>query len=171
MKKIEFKQNDLKRGVPFAIIYLVAVFLGCYFYFGGMIGMADAVNNFGSAKGIGLLVGLVVLAPFLIILNFLMPKILIELDSEKIRIFKNKKEQNTIYYSEISKLQLNVSNINRLDFLDANNNVLFHVQPQNNSEVLNEIISEINKHIVMTKQVGTKSYFGKNIDTVVFIRK
>lgn len=171
MEKIEFKQNDLKRGVPFAIGYLVLVFGFCFFKFGGIIGMADAVDNLGSAKGAAFLIGLAILIPFFIILNVIMPKVSMELHSDKIIVTTNKKEQKVINYNDISKLQLHISNLNRLDVLDNQQNILYHLQPQNKPEILNKIISEISKHIEFTKQVGNKSYFGKNVEATIYYRK
>lgn len=171
MEKIEFKQNDIKRGVPFAIGYLILAFGFCFFKFGGIIGMADAVDNLGSSKGAAFLIGLAILIPFFIILNVIMPKVSIELHSDKIIITSNKKQQNVINYNDVSKLQLHISNLNRLDIVDKQQNILYHIQPQNNPEILNKIISEISKHIDFTKQVGNKSYFGKNIEAVIYYRK
>jgi len=170
MKTFEFKQNDLKRGIPFAIVYLVLVFVGCYFYFGGLLGMADAVNNFGSAKATGFLIGLAVLVPFFILLTVLMPKVKVELGSDKLAI-STKKSQKVIFYNEISALQLNISNLNKLDIVGEQNNVLAQIQPQSKPEILDQIISEISNHVMFTKQKGSKNYFGKSIETSLFIRK
>ncbi|WP_129021955.1 hypothetical protein [Edaphocola flava] len=171
LKKIEFKQNDLKRGIPLAVIYFVAVFTICYLIFGGIIGMADAVNNFGSAKGVGLLVGLGFLAPFFVLRHFVMPKNTIEFYPDKITIYKNKKEETVIYYSNIAAMQLNVSNMNQLDIMDGQQNILYHIQPQNKLQVLEETVSEISKYIDLQKQKGSKRYFGKSIETCTYIRR
>lgn len=172
MNTIEFKQNDLKRGIPFALFYLGIVFAFFYIKYGGMLGMADALDSLGSNKIRGVFIlGLIILIPFFLILNFMMPKVTIELYSDKIRIVKNYKEQIVIDYKEIAKLQLNVSNLNRLDFIDRENNVLYHIQPQQKTEILGQTITEISKNIVFTKQVGTKKYFGKNTETFIYTRK
>lgn len=172
MKKIEFKQNDLKRGVPFAILYLGAVFAFFYIKYGGMLGMSDALESLGSNKIRGIFIfGLVVLLPFFVILNLLMPKLAIELYPNNVRITKNKKKQIVIDYKEISKLQLNVSNLNRLDFIDRQNTIVYHIQPQQKTEILGQIVSEISKHIEFIKQTGNKNYFGKNIETFTYTRK
>ena len=168
-KRFEFKQNDLKRGVPFAIIYMVAVFIFCYIKFGGIFGMADAVDNIGSAKASGFLIGLAVLAPFFIILTMLMPKIAVEVFDDKLVFFNNKKENKTISFNDISKIQINVSNLNQMDFFDLNGSVFIKIQPQNKPEILKGIITEIGKQAKMTKQVGTKNYFGKNIETITYL--
>ena len=169
--QIEYKQNDLKRGIPLAIIYFITVFLICYFIFGGISGMADAVNNFGSARGIGLLVGLGFLAPFFVLSYMAMPKMKIELHPDKMVIFKNKLEPVIIPYNNISQLQFNVRNINRLDILDRNNNIVFYLQPQHKVEVLQQTISAIAQHKGFIKQTGQKRYFGRNIQTIIYISK
>lgn len=168
-KRFEFKQNDLKRGVPFAIIYMVAVFIFCYIKFGGIFGMADAVDNIGSAKASGFLIGLAVLAPFFIILTILMPKIAVEVFDDRLVFFNNKKENKTISFNDISKIQINVSNLNQMDFFDLHGSMFIKIQPQNKPEILKGIITEIGKQAKMTKQVGTKNYFGKNIETITYL--
>ena len=170
MKTFEFKQNDLKRGIPFAIVYLVLVFVGCYFYFGGLLGMADAANILGSDKATGFLIGLAVLAPFLILLTVLMPKVKVELGLDKITI-SDKNNQKVIFYNEIYALQLNVSNLNKLDFLGEQNNVLAHMQPQSKPEILTQIINEISNHVMFTKLKGRKKYFGNSIETTIYTKK
>jgi len=170
MKTFEFKQNDLKRGVPFAIIYLFAVLMGCYFYFGGFLGMADALDNLGSGKMVGFIIGLAVLGPFFIILTALMPKVKVELGSGEITISSNK-DQKLISYQEIYALRLNIAKLNRLDIMDRQNNVLAYIQPQNKPVVLAEIITELAHHVQFTKQTGSKKYFGTSIETALYIRK
>lgn len=168
-KRFEFKQNDLKRGVPFAIIYMIAVFIFCYIKFGGIFGMADAVDNIGSAKASGFFIGLAVLAPFFIILTMLMPKIAVEVFDDRLVFFNNKKENKTISFNDISKIQINVSNLNQMDFFDLHGSMFIKIQPQNKPEILKGIITEIGKQAKMTKQVGTKNYFGKNIETITYL--
>lgn len=168
-KRFEFKQNDLKRGVPFAIVYLLSVFIFCYIKFGGIFGMAEAVDNIGSAKASGFLIGLAVLAPFFIILTILMPKIAVEIFDDKLVFFDGKKENKTISFNDISKIQVNVSNLNQMDFIDYQGNVFIKIQPQNKPEILEGIINEIANHAKMTKQVGSKNYFGKNIETRTYL--
>lgn len=171
IKKIEFKQNDLKRGIPLALIYFITVFTICYLVFGGIIGMADAVNNFGSAKGIGLLVGLGFLAPFFVLLHFVMPRNTLAFHPDKIAVYKNRKEETVIYYNNIAAMQLNVNNLNRLDIMDSQQNILYYIQPQNKPQVLQATIAEISKYIDLEKQRGTKKYFGKNVDTIIYSRR
>lgn len=169
MKTFDFKQNDLKRGIPFAIIYLLVVFAGCYLYFGGFLGMANALDSVGSGRGIGLIIGVVVLGPFIILLTVLMPKVKLELGANALTISSNK-NQKQIAYDEIYALQLNMNKLNRLDIIGKQNNVLVHIQPQSQPQILSQIIAEINNHIAFTKQTGSKSYFGTSVETALYIR-
>ncbi|RZK55994.1 MAG: hypothetical protein EOO87_06550 [Pedobacter sp.] len=170
MKTFEFKQNDLKRGVPFAIAYFVVLIIACYLTFGGLFGMANALSNFGSAKLAAIVVSLAVLAPFIIILNLLMPKIKVELASNNLTI-SDKNNQKVVFYNEIFALQLNMSNLNRLDIMGQQNNLLGFILPQNNPEILAQVISEISNHVNFTKLKGSKKYFGKSIETSLYNRK
>ena len=169
MKTFEFKQNDLKRGVPFAIGYFVLLIVACYSIFGGLFGMANALDNFGSAKLAGIAVALAVLTPFIIILKLIMPKVTVELGSNNLTI-SDKNNQKVIFYNEIFALQLNMSNLNKLDIMDQQNNVLGFIHPQNNPEILAQVISEISNHIEFTKLKGSKKYFGNSIDTTLYSR-
>lgn len=168
-KRFEFKQNDLKRGVPFAIVYLVAVFIFCYVKFDGILGMANAVDNIGSAKAAGFLIGLAVLAPFFILLTMLMPKITVEIFEDKLIILNGKKGNKIMYFSDISKIQLHVSNLNQMDFIDKRGSVFIKIQPQNKPEILDGIIAEMQKQVKITRQTGSKNYFGKTIETKTYL--
>lgn len=170
MKTFEFKQNDLKRSVPIAIIYFVLVIVACYLKFGGLFGMANALDNFGSTKLAAIVVALAVLVPFIIILSVIMPKVKVELSSNNLTI-SDKNNQKVIFYNEIFALQLNMSSLNRLDILGRQNDILGFIQPQNNPEILAQVISEISNHVMFTKQKGSKKYFNRSIETTLYSRK
>jgi len=170
-KRFEFKQNDLKRGVPFAIIYLVSVFIFCYIKFDGILGVADAVNNIGSAKGAGLLIGLGVIGPFVILLAVIMPKISVELFDDKLLFLKGKRENKIMYFEDIAKIQINVDKLNQMDFFGKDGSVFIKIQPQHKPEILKEIIFEISKHVAFSKQTSNRNYFGQNIETSIYTRK
>ena len=171
MKKFEFKQNDLKRGIPFAIIYLLSVFIFCYIKFDGILGMADAVNNFGSAKGVGLLIGLGVIGPFIILLAVIMPKVSVEISDDKLLFHKGKKDNKIMYLEDIAKIQINVDKLNQMEIFGRDGAVFIAIQPQHKPEILKEIISEISKHVAFSKQTSNRNYFGQNIETSVYTRK
>lgn len=170
MKKFEYKQNDLKRGIPFAIIYFAVLLTICYIKFDGFLGMANAVDNIGNSKVIGFLIGLLALAPFIIILNLIMPKVTIEFLEDRLIITKNK-DQQVINYWEIAALQLNITNLNRLDFINNERQIQYYIHPQNKTEILNQVISELSKHITFVTQQGSKQYFGKSIATTIYVKK
>lgn len=170
MKRFEFKQNNIKRGLPIAIIYLLVCFISFYLYFGGINNMADAVNSIGSAKGAGLIVGFLTIVPFILLLTLFMHKLTVELDDEKITISKKNKEIKIIPYKDIEKLQLNINSINRLEIIDNQNNVIFYFHPQQNGEILEAIILELNKHINFTKHIGEKKIIGGTIQTSVYLK-
>jgi len=52
MRKIIFKHNDLKRGIPFTIIYFIVALTAIYLYFGDFYKVTDAIDNLGSGKAI-----------------------------------------------------------------------------------------------------------------------
>lgn len=174
MKEYNFKHISDKsktKGLIIGLVYLIVVFLGCYFLFGGINGMADAVNNFGSAKGIGLLVGIAFLAPLIIMIQFIHPKITIEVNSES--IVKKDKNANTekISISSISKMQVNIQKINELRLFDKDEKLLLSLTPFQRADIISKIVDEILKHKAFNKDVKIEKQFGNNIEKTTYIAK
>lgn len=92
MNTFQFKSHNVKKGLIFGFGYLIVVFILCCLIFGGINGLADAVNNFGSAKGLGILVAVVVIGPLVILLQFINPKIEIQVDKNNLSIKQPRKE-------------------------------------------------------------------------------
>ncbi|WP_312322355.1 hypothetical protein [Soonwooa sp.] len=90
MKTYNFRQNPGAKAIIFAIVYFAVVFSISYFVFGSIDGRADKVNNLG-AKAAGLLVGILILGPFIILLTFVSPKLKVELGQDFLSIKTGKK--------------------------------------------------------------------------------
>jgi hypothetical protein len=174
MKTFTFEninKASIIKGLIIAAVYLGTVFGICYIIFGGITGMADKVNNFGSAKAAGLIIGVIVLLPFFIILQFIHPKITVEIDSEKIINKMKGKPDEIIQLSSIDKMELNVRKINKLDIYDDKGNLITYFNPAKHPTVLEQIISEIVSHKEYEKKSKTENYFGKSLERTTYKRK
>lgn len=170
MNKFELKQVNIKKSIPVALIYLLAVFGFCYVQFDGISGMADSINSMGNATGSGFVVGLVVLVPFFAILKMISTKVTVEVDSNNITITYGEKAPIRIEYENLKSIELNKSKVGKLDFKDKNNEILCSLEPKYKNEILGSIIEETSKHIDWNKQLGSKSMLGKTIETVIYTK-
>lgn len=170
MKTFHFKQNDKKRGAILAIAYLTIVFMIFYFLYGGLIGMADKVNSMGSAKGTGFIVGIIVLLPFVILLRLIQPKVAVDIDAQKMVVAQTGKEVVVVPLSTIDRMELNTTNINKLDIYDKQNNLLVHFQAANEGNIIKQIADELSSN-GFEKNKGSRKYFNTSIETLICKRK
>ncbi|MFW2136646.1 hypothetical protein ACK2M7_10270 [Chryseobacterium sp. TY4] len=167
MKTYNFRQNPGAKTITFAIVYFIVVFSICYFVFGGIDGMADKVNNLG-AKAAGLLVGILILGPFIILLTFVSPKLKVELGQDFLSIKTGKKQQN-ISFSEIGSMVINDKKLNTLKIFDRNGNLISSFSSQNDPDALLEIAANISK-FGFSKENTVLQFFGKEFDRITYIR-
>lgn len=170
MKTFQFKKNDKKRGAILAIAYLVIVFMICYFLFGGINGMADKVNSFGSAKAAGLIIGIIVLLPFFVLLRLIQPMVSVNIDTQKMTVAQKGKEVIVVPIGTIDKMELNVTNFNTLNIYDKLNNLLVHLQVPQQSNTLKQIADELSSS-GFEKNKGSRRYFNTEIETLICKRK
>lgn len=170
MQSITFKANDVKRGVPFAIIYLIALFLLLYCYFGGINNMATAAEGFGRPKALGFILAVVLLLPFFIILNRIMPTTTIQFHENEIQISHNKKPVLQIPYANIHSIQINHTNMNTVDILDAHQSILYAFRPQSKVQAIWDFKKALAQHIKLQESKGTKKIIGGSMDTFTYTR-
>ncbi len=168
MKTFQFKSHQVKKGLIFGLIYLVVVFILCYMIFGGINGMADAANNFGSAKGLGILVAVVIIGPLVVILQLINPKIEVQVDSANLSIRQPKKEDSIIPLKEIYIMEINHALVNQLQLFDQNRQLLATIHPQN---VIFSIASAIAQQGRFVKTKGNKKIFGNPVETISYSRQ
>ncbi len=167
MKTYNFRQNPGVKAMIFAIVYFAVVFSICYFTFGGIDGMADKVNNLG-AKAAGLLVGILILGPFIILLTFVSPKLKVELGQDFLSIKTGKKQQN-ISFSEIGSMIVNDKKLNTLKIFDRNRNLISSFSSQNDPDALLEIAANISK-FGFNKENTVLQFFGNKFDRITYTR-
>ncbi len=171
MKTFQFKSHQVKKGLIFGLIYLVVVFILCYMIFGGINGMADAANNFGSAKGLGILVAVVIIGPLVVILQLINPKIEVQVDSANLSIRQPKKEDSIIPLKEIYIMEINHALVNQLQLFDQNRQLLATIHPQNDTNVIFSIASAIAQQGRFVKTKGNKKIFGNPGETISYSRQ
>lgn len=168
MKRFQFKQYNVQKAVIVAVLYLLLVFSLAYFLLGGINGMSDKVNSMGSAKGAGFVVGIAVIAPLFVILRFLNPSVTVDIDDRKMTIRQKGKQDMMIHFNAIDRLELNVKNVNRLDIYDKQNNLLVHLQPNSQPQILQPIINDIVTATGFHAIRGSRKLMGNKIDTLLY---
>lgn len=171
MKTVHFKQHNTKMAIGVAVVYLIIVFSVAYFGFGGINGMAEKVNHIGSPKGVGLIVGIVVLAPLFILLQFLHPNLTVGMDAQKLMIQQKGKQDMIIHFNAIDRIELNTKTLNRLDIYDKQNNLLNYLHPSNKPEILQLIIREIVHATGFGTIKSSRKIMGRNIETLIYSKK
>ncbi|WP_313492306.1 hypothetical protein [Sphingobacterium multivorum] len=139
--------------------------------FGGINGMADAANNFGSAKGLGILVAVVIIGPLVVILQLINPKIEVQVDSANLSIRQPKKEDSIIPLKEIYIMEINHALVNQLQLFDQNRQLLATIHPQNDTNVIFSIASAIAQQGRFVKTKGNKKIFGNPVETISYSRQ
>lgn len=171
MKTFEFKQHDPKKNIPVAVVYILIVFLTGYFWLGGIDGMAATVNNSGSAKGIGLLVGVLIIGPFILLLQVMNRKVRVTIDGQMIRVTQKTKDEKIVPLHLIDSMTINIAGINKMAICDEQHTVLLTFHPSNAPSLLMQIAEAVNAHLRFTKEKGTKKFMGTAIDTLTYKRK
>lgn len=170
MNTFQFKSHNVKKGLIFGFGYLIVVFILFCLIFGGINGLADAVNNFGSAKGLGILVAVVVIGPLVILLQFINPKIEIQVDKDKLSIKQPKKGDKVILLNVIDKMEINHSLVNQLQLFSKNGQLLTTIHPQNDMNVIFAIAEAIAQHSRFIQKKGNKKIFGNSVETISYSR-
>ncbi|WP_343565822.1 hypothetical protein [Sphingobacterium sp.] len=171
MKIFQFKSHNVKKGLIFGFSYLIIVFIIFSLIYGGINGMADAVNNFGSAKLLGFLVAIIVIGPFVIILQLINPKIEVYIDSQHMLIKQKKKPDQDIPLDDIYNMKINHALVNQLQIFDQQGQLIITIHPQQDMQIIYGIAAEIAQHRSFTQEKGSRKIFGNPIETMSYTRK
>lgn len=171
MKTLQFKSHNVKKGLIFGFSYLIIVFTIFSLIYGGINRMADAVNDFGSAKGLGFLVAIIVIGPFVVILQIINPKIEVHIDSQHILIKQKRKPDQDILLEDIYSMKINHSLVNQLQLFDRQGQLIITIHPQQDMQIIYGIAAEIAQQRSFVQQKGSKKIFGNPIETMSYTRK
>lgn len=171
MKTFQFKSHHVKRGLILSFTYMLVVFAIFYLIYGGIDGMADAANNFGSAKGLGLLVAVLIIGPLVLLLQFISPKIEVQINKDDLLLKQPGKPDKNIPLADIHMIKINHALVNQLQLFDHNSQLIASIHPQNDGEIIYKIADEIAKCGLFAKQKGSKKLFGNKVETQLYTRK
>jgi len=170
MRTFQFKSHNIKKGLIFGFGYLIVVFLVLCIVFDGVNGLADTINNFGSAKGLGLLVAVVVIGPLVILLQYINPKVDILIDNDYLHIRQAKRNDQIIALAVIDRMEINQKLVNQLQLFDQNKQLLANIHPQSDTTVIFLIANAISQQEKLKQSKGNKKIFGNTIETVSYYR-
>ena len=171
MKTFLFKSHNIKKGLIFGFAYLIIVFIIFSIIYGGFNGIADAVNNFGSAKGLGFLVAAIVIGPLVVLLQVINPKIEVLIDHQQLVIKQQKKKDLNILLKNIYEMKINHSLVNQLQIYGQQAQLLAKIHPQHDTQVIYKIAAEIAQHEIFLQQKGQKKIFGNSVETISYTRE
>lgn len=171
MQTYQYQEQNSTKSIIFIVIYFTVWIIGASFYFGGLLQLADAVDNVGSAKLAGFLVGILVILPFFAMMRLVYTKVNVEIEQNTIRFIKKGKETTTILYSEIGKMIVNAERMNTLHLYDKNGGLLWTILPMVNAK---DLITEIPQIIAGSENfkidTTSKKFFGTAYNTISYQR-
>ncbi|RZK21475.1 MAG: hypothetical protein EOO86_00930 [Pedobacter sp.] len=170
MKNYTYLEVNAAKGIGFALAYVALIIIILSFAFGGFLGLADAVNNFGSSKGLGFLVGIVCIAPIFFLMKFIYPKINLTTNDKYLLVNRKNQPDLVINYDQINAIALNAQRLNTLTIYGQSNEVLFHIQPFNNHHLMAELVKDITAKNSYKKSVTQKRMLNTSYDMVVYQR-
>lgn len=170
MKTYQYLEVSPAKGIGFAFAYIALVVIILSFVFGGFLGLVNAVNNFGSSKGLGFLVGIVCILPIFFLMKFIYPKIKITASDDQLIINRKNKPDISIAYSSIDAMVLNAQRLNTLTIYGKSNEIIFYIKPFNNHQVMPELVKNITAKSHFKKSVTKKKMLNTTYDMVVYQR-
>ncbi|MCZ4243584.1 hypothetical protein [Pedobacter punctiformis] len=171
MKTYQYLEINPAKGILFALAYITIVVFAASLICGGFYKLADAVNNFGGTKIIGLFTGIVCLLPIFLLIKFLYPKIHISTHDNQLIISRKNHPDKLIGYNDITSIALNAERINTLTLYGTANEILFNIHPFNNPHILNQIAKDITSKSPFQKTTEQKNLFKESYDAIIYRRR
>jgi len=170
MKTYQYLEVNPGKGIAFALIYMVIVVLIASFVFGGFFELANAVDNFGSAKFVGFLTGIIVIAPVFLLIRLVYPKVHIVTDGSQLTISRKKQQDRIIPFTDIFIVALNAQRMNTLTLYGRSGEVLISILPFNNHPILKQIAEDIISGGTFQKTVESKKLFNTSYEAITYRR-
>lgn len=171
MKSYEYLEQNATKTTIFIILYLGVWIVGASLYFGGFGRLADAINNFGSAKGIGLLVGVLVIVPIFFIMRFVYAKVIVQIDQEKVVVRYKDNVRQTFDLSTIDSMVTNEKRPNTLHFYNQSKVLIFALVPiANQGEIIEEIPEYIATLIPFKRTSREQKFFTTTYRSYIYRR-
>lgn len=170
MKTYQYLEVNAAKGIGFALAYIALIVIILSFVFGGFLGLANAVNNFGSSKGLGFLVGVVCILPIFFLMKFIYPKINISAGEDQLIINRKNKPDILVAYSSIDGIVLNAQRLNTLTIYGKANEIIFYIKPFNNHQLMPELVKDITAKSHFKKSITKKKMLNTTYDMVIYQR-
>lgn len=170
MKTYNYLEVNPGKGIGFAFAYIALIVIILSFVFGGFLGLANAVNNFGSSKGLGFLVGIACIGPIFFLMRFIYPKINIDAKETSLIVRKKNQPDLQINYNEIYGLALNAQRLNTLTLYGKSNEILLHIQPFNNHQLMPELVKDVTANSNFKKSITKKKLLNTTYDMIFYQR-
>lgn len=171
MKTYKYQEQNATKSFVLIIVYFTVWIVGAIIYFGGIGGLADAVNNIGSAKMTGLLVALLVLTPFIFIMKLVYTKVEIRVGLQHLEIDKKGEVRKNIPFADIYTVKINETKLNTLHIYGKNGELLWKVLPViSANNLVEDIACSLAENISFQKNSETKKFLNTQYLAVTYKR-
>ncbi len=164
-KRIEFKQTDSRKLKMLALAYFVLLLAFVLYATFGTHAIVNFINSMDYTV-VGLLGGVVLIAPLLLMIPFTSYHVVVIFDDEKIRVQKKKGKEVVIRYSSIDIMYLNRKQLCELELFNFHSKPLYSFRSVNNGGAIEEIVAILTKEITFRK---TTTQLKRRIGTYPFI--
>ncbi len=149
-KRIEFKQTNSAKLTLVAVTYF-ALLLGFFLY--ATLGNSRIASFISSLDYtiVGLLGGVLLLAPLLLMLPFTSYRIAVIFDDEKLRVKAKNKKDVVVKYSGIDKMYLNRKRLCELELVSFHSKPLYTFRAVNNGAAIDKIVLILAEEITFRK--------------------
>jgi len=120
---------------------------------------------------LGFFVAIIVIGPFVVILQLINPKIEVHIDHQHVLIKQKKKPDQYIPLGDIYSMKINHALVNQLQLFDQQGQLIITIHPQQDMQIIYGIATEIAQHKSFTQQKGSKKIFGNPVETMSYTRK
>lgn len=163
-KRIEFRQTNNSKLKLLAIVYISLLLAFLLYATFGTHAIVNLINSLDYTV-VGLLGGVLFIAPLLIMIPFTSYHIAVTFDDEKI-VVQDKKKEVIIRYSSIDKMYLNRKRLCELELLNFHSKPLYSFRAVNDGMAIEKIATILTKQIIFRK---TATQVKRRIGTYPFI--
>lgn len=170
MNTVRFRDTDRGKSLLGVAAYLIV--LGAALF--GVVGVdraADFVSGFGSAKILGLLVGVVALIPVVFIMGMATQVVDADFGDDAVLIRAGKRESERIAYDAIGSVDFGKSAVSTFTLRDAQGRVIRTFRPLNDAAGQTALLKAFGRIPGLRKTETSRRVFGGALPVVEFVRR
>lgn len=153
------------------LVYLAALVAIVYFGFGGFANFMDALNFIGPSLLMGIVIGVLISLPFLLIQKLILKKVTLQISKDNIIVQKQGETDVNIALTAIHTIKLNIGKPNTLAFYGANNDLLLHIFTiQTRKNWQQDLSDSLGAFLHLNKQVQSKKSLFKNYESILYTK-